>query len=81
MDDPFSLGNCILRCRNYFWLADYYAYRKVDSCKLKKKYIGKYYPPVENTNKANSSHMDHACSDTVIVPSNNGRGLNDGRVT
>jgi hypothetical protein len=47
----------------------YYTYWKDDSGKLKKKYIGKYPPPVENTNKNESSDMDHASSDTVIDPS------------
>jgi hypothetical protein len=48
----------------------YYAYWKDDNGKLRKKYIGKYHPPVENTNKAKSSSMDHASSDTETEPSN-----------
>jgi hypothetical protein len=48
----------------------YYAYWKDDSGKLKKKYIGKYHPPVENANKVKSSDMDHASSDTLTDPSN-----------
>jgi hypothetical protein len=48
----------------------YYAYWKDDSGKLKKKYIGKYHPPLENTNKAKSSDIDHASSDTLTNPSN-----------
>ena len=48
----------------------YYAYWKDDEGKLRKKYIGKYPPPVENTNKDKSSDVDHAAKDTVTDPSN-----------
>jgi hypothetical protein len=44
----------------------YYAYWKDNGGNLKKKYIGKYHPPIENTNKA----MGRASSDTVADPSN-----------
>jgi hypothetical protein len=37
----------------------YYAYWKDDEGKLRKKYIGKYHSPVENTNRNDSSDMDH----------------------
>jgi hypothetical protein len=47
----------------------YYAYWK-DNGKTNKKYIGKYYRPVENTNKDKSSDMAHASSDTVTDPCN-----------
>jgi hypothetical protein len=45
----------------------YYSYWKDDKGKLRKKYIGKYPPPVEN---ARLSDMDHASSNTVTDPSN-----------
>ena len=48
----------------------YYAYWKDDEGKLRKKYIGKYHPPVENTNKNESSDMDHAFRGIVTDPSN-----------
>jgi hypothetical protein len=48
----------------------FYAYWKDDKGKLRKKYIGKYPPPVENTNKVKSSDMGNASGDTVIDPSN-----------
>jgi hypothetical protein len=47
-----------------------YAYWRDDKGKLRKKYIGKYHPPAENTNKDKLSDMDHASSDTVTDPSN-----------
>src|SRR5262245_49327869 len=48
----------------------YYAYWKDDKGKLRKKYIGKYPPAAKNTNKAKSSDMDHASSDTLTDLSN-----------
>jgi UDP-3-O-[3-hydroxymyristoyl] glucosamine N-acyltransferase len=48
----------------------YYAYWK-DNGKTNKKYIGKYYRPVENTNKDKSSDMDHASRDALPDPSKN----------
>jgi hypothetical protein len=44
----------------------YYAYWKDDSGKLTKKYIGKYRPAAEKTNKDNPGHKDHASKDIVI---------------
>jgi hypothetical protein len=48
----------------------YYAYWKDDKGKLHKRYIGKYHPPLENTNMAKSSNVGHASSDNVADPSN-----------
>src|SRR6266487_3568414 len=48
----------------------FYAYWRDDKGKLRKKYIGKYHPPVENTNKDKSSDVDHVSSDTVTDSSN-----------
>ena len=53
----------------------YYAYWKDDSGKLKKKYIGKYHPPVENTSKHMSNDNDSVARDTVIDPSNSTEDL------
>jgi hypothetical protein len=48
----------------------YYAYWRDDKGKLRKKYIGKYHPQAENTNKDKLSDMDHASRGIVTDPSN-----------
>jgi hypothetical protein len=46
----------------------YYAYWRDDKAKLRKKYIGKYYRQVENTDKDKSSDMEHVSRDTGTDP-------------
>jgi hypothetical protein len=48
----------------------YYAYWKDDEGKLRKEYIGKYPPPVENKNKDKSGDMDLASRDALTDPTN-----------
>jgi hypothetical protein len=58
-----------LNCPSKYGLY-YYAYWKDDSSMLKKRYIGKYHPPVHNASKTKSRDIDLAPSDTLTDPSN-----------
>lgn len=43
----------------------FYAYRKDDKDKLRKKYSGRYHPQLQNANKHRPNDKEHASNDNI----------------